>query len=582
MLEITLIIMALVLTAIASSLAVVVWTKSKREYRKPFALLMASEVLVLWAYSMDVFSEDMGSKLFWNNFEFLGYVSCVASFFLFAVQYSSNIKVNRHLAAILVIPAVLTMIAVVTNPYHNLFYLTTGISSDYYRSFDATYGPFFYAYMAYSIVIMVSGLVSLMVRFVRASNAHRVRVGITCLSSILAVAPVLIDYTAMTSMPGGLLYVIGFLSADLLLFIGAFGFELFSLVPFGLERVMHMTRGGVFILDDEDVIMYQNPVGESLTVRSAVLYEDKLTDVLPSFPRDILSGKKETNLDVDEVYELAPGRFFDISMFPILDYAGRTVGKTLILREMTAQRRAEAETASMKHTLDLMNSITRHDVLNQLTILEGNLVLAGKKTDNASVQKHIEASFQAALNIQKQMQFAREYQEMTRRTPVWQNVEEKVLEASTALDLKGAHLGVDTGGVEILADLLLEKVLYNLMDNSITHGGKVDSMQFMATESEDGLELVYTDDGAGIDERTKAQLFSKGSGQHNGLGLFLSKEILAHSNMTITEDGEPGRGARFIIKVPKGSYRHFKGADSDVGSPVQPSPSPHEKDVLEA
>jgi len=37
--------------------------------------------------------------------------------------------------------------------------------------------------------------------------------------------------------------------------------------------------------------------------------------------------------------------------------------------------------------------------------------------------------------------------------------------------------------------------------------------------------------------------------------LFLSQEILSITGITITETGEPGKGARFEITVPKGAYR---------------------------
>jgi len=37
--------------------------------------------------------------------------------------------------------------------------------------------------------------------------------------------------------------------------------------------------------------------------------------------------------------------------------------------------------------------------------------------------------------------------------------------------------------------------------------------------------------------------------------LFLSQEILSITGITITETGEPGKGARFEITVPKGGYR---------------------------
>jgi len=38
-------------------------------------------------------------------------------------------------------------------------------------------------------------------------------------------------------------------------------------------------------------------------------------------------------------------------------------------------------------------------------------------------------------------------------------------------------------------------------------------------------------------------------------GLFLGGEILAITGITITENGTPGKGARFEITVPKGMYR---------------------------
>jgi signal transduction histidine kinase len=39
------------------------------------------------------------------------------------------------------------------------------------------------------------------------------------------------------------------------------------------------------------------------------------------------------------------------------------------------------------------------------------------------------------------------------------------------------------------------------------------------------------------------------------MGLFLSKEILSITGITIKESGEPGKGARFEMTVPKGAWR---------------------------
>jgi len=48
---------------------------------------------------------------------------------------------------------------------------------------------------------------------------------------------------------------------------------------------------------------------------------------------------------------------------------------------------------------------------------------------------------------------------------------------------------------------------------------------------------------------------SAAEGEVSGLGLFLSREILAITGITITETGKPGTGARFEILVPKGAWR---------------------------
>ena len=42
---------------------------------------------------------------------------------------------------------------------------------------------------------------------------------------------------------------------------------------------------------------------------------------------------------------------------------------------------------------------------------------------------------------------------------------------------------------------------------------------------------------------------------HMGMGLFLFQEILHITGVTITETGEPGKGARCEIAVPKWAYR---------------------------
>jgi hypothetical protein len=60
----------------------------------------------------------------------------------------------------------------------------------------------------------------------------------------------------------------------------------------------------------------------------------------------------------------------------------------------------------------------------------------------------------------------------------------------------------------------------------------------------------------------KIIIFEQGFGKYTGFGLFLSREILSITGITITENGIPGKGARFEITMPKGEYR-FAGTNNE-------------------
>ena len=66
--------------------------------------------------------------------------------------------------------------------------------------------------------------------------------------------------------------------------------------------------------------------------------------------------------------------------------------------------------------------------------------------------------------------------------------------------------------------------------------------------------IIFEDDGIGITRKEKSRIFDRGVGQNTGLGLFLVREILAITGITIAETGEAGKGAKFEIHVPRGRY----------------------------
>ncbi|MFA6224727.1 MAG: sensor histidine kinase [Methanoregula sp.] len=115
---------------------------------------------------------------------------------------------------------------------------------------------------------------------------------------------------------------------------------------------------------------------------------------------------------------------------------------------------------------------------------------------------------------------------------------------------------VDRTDLLMYVDPLFEKVFYNLIDNALKYGGDtMTRIHIFCHETDKGLVLICEDDGVGISAEDKKYLFKRGFGKHTRLGLFLTREILEITFITIRETGEPGKGARFEMLMPKGAYR---------------------------
>jgi len=121
-------------------------------------------------------------------------------------------------------------------------------------------------------------------------------------------------------------------------------------------------------------------------------------------------------------------------------------------------------------------------------------------------------------------------------------------------DLKGVKVVNECRGLTVLADSLLRQLLYNLVDNSLKYGEKIRQIKIhYNTLNADQLELVYEDDGVGVPDNMRSNLFKEGftSGKGTGYGLFMIKRICEVYGWTIRETGKQGKGAQFTMLIPR-------------------------------
>jgi len=283
---------------------------------------------------------------------------------------------------------------------------------------------------------------------------------------------------------------------------------------------------------------------------------------------DIVSGEHRKNMaHIGEIVERngtstfsAEHRRKDGSIFPvevnlhIFSLSGKKI-VIAIARDITGRKRTEQAIELANKKMNLMNTITRHNLLNIFTGLSGTVDMVLDTRDKAKRDELLIQVKDLAGLIMHQIEFSIVYEEVGVREPVWLAVEEILGRVSPAFGYSGTRITTSLAGIEVYADPLFEKVIYSLLDNAIRHGKNVTSIRFSGKAVDTGFILTCEDDGIGIPSGMKKKIFEKREGQDSGSELFLVREILTITGITIRETGEPGKGARFEIMVPDSRYR---------------------------
>ena len=261
-----------------------------------------------------------------------------------------------------------------------------------------------------------------------------------------------------------------------------------------------------------------------------------------------LAESLEAALRNYEAYQL--DELLVVSIFLVLALILFVVRLCHLLKQETLEREfLENRLGRTESRLTFLNTITRQDILNQLTELSLDMEHPAQSADIQKIKD-------AITRIHRQVKFIKEYQDIGVSPPEWQNVADTIMRARVGANLGKVTIDVEIQNIEIYADRLLEKAFFYMIDNALKHGGEhLTRVRFTSHMAESSLVIVCEDDGAGISPTKKGSLFPEEYGRHVGYGLFFVKQILAETGIMVREAGLPGKGARFEIHVPAGEYR---------------------------
>lgn len=272
--------------------------------------------------------------------------------------------------------------------------------------------------------------------------------------------------------------------------------------------------------------------------------------------REVLGGEKIVDIPHETVLTREKGkRILHTKKIPIRNAQGEPQYLLGIAEDITDRILTEEALQRATRKLNVLNSIIFEEIQNAVFSLSGYLELIRRGAPDPSLIQYIERGNEILRFLEKALSYARIFQVLGQRPPFWQDVTYTFLLAASHTDTTGLSRHLDVAGLEIYADPLLEKVFFFLIENVVRYGGGATEVSLSWRESPEGLILSFEDNGCGIPDEEKAALFETGIERERGFSLFLAREILSITDISLRETGEYGKGTRFEIVVPRGGYR---------------------------
>ena len=523
-------------------------------------------------------------KFFSTCLSYPGNAFISTMWFLFAAEYCGvAVKfIRRYEKAFFIIPA-LTVIAIFTNPFHWLYYSGYFIvTSQAFPIIIYDHGPLFWVIFPYFVIGTLLGILFFIRKFVN-SGAPIAQVGIV-IGALLPLVGTLLyigDVGPFAFIdPSPFLFTI----SGLIIFHFYLKNDFLNLVPIARDNVIDNMEDGYIVTDERGIIADINPVVLKMTdkTRSQILGKpiEKIFDEFPEFfsrynikqiflkefaSKDVTSKNVTSKKFFSKSLSINFGgetHFFMVS-FSLLFRKENLRGTLVVLHDITEAYRFGEALKQANQKLNLMNNVTRHDILNQVNVIGGytellSEVLPEDFNTDPQVQRALKNLKNGVEIINDEITFTRDYQNLGVETPVWQSISGVAKEAAFPFSDLKVKFSIKDKNIEVLADPLLKKVFYILFENVLACGGKISEV-FVSFQEEGNKAIIEIgDDGIGISKDTKKGIFEKSQGENPCFELALVRDILSITYLEIQETGIKGKGVRFKITLPPENWREIK------------------------
>ncbi len=210
--------------------------------------------------------------------------------------------------------------------------------------------------------------------------------------------------------------------------------------------------------------------------------------------------------------------------------------------------------AARKRELEIYTSLLRHDLGNDLQMILGGIELSQMANGEPRQAAFLESTYAAAHRMRSLLHIF-SMSDMELDTDILTVLEKIGKRAEIAF--KGMLVAINVTD-EVRQNppkygRLIALAFENLLRNVAQHAGNDPKVEIKISKANENLEVLFGDDGPGIDPSIRENLFEKGVStgtEDRGLGLYLSKTIIESEEGSIELIKIDQPGCCFLIKLP--------------------------------
>ncbi len=334
---------------LTASVGIYAWLHRQGPGIKTFAYVTLAELSWSVGYFFELSSRDLGAKIFWDDFQFIGSMFTPLLLLIFAYEYTGHEKsLSRNTRKLLaVIPAVF-LLFLYTNAFHGLVRTPTAriVTSKPFDVLLYDFTPVMWVSFIYSYLMYIVATVLFVRNLFRQHRLFRTQTLLIIMGFV---------FPFVGSIPGMAGFIIfgqrditpfTFGLANLIYAWGLFRYGLFEITPIARDAVMEFMNDAAIVVDVQSRVVDINPAalyGMQTTANQVI--GNSVSQLFSDRPDIVNLFQQEEPIKEDILYIAPDGHEFVLDSFvsPLRDHNNKIIGRLLVARDITEQREVEAE-----------------------------------------------------------------------------------------------------------------------------------------------------------------------------------------------------------------------------------------------